>query len=188
MTRNPFNQALDWALQGKRARVRDEGTTYEGWVDRVHHGRGSVLLHDVTTDDGEHRAAVFIRSPGTVSVLEAGKNIELRPLDELEPFPEHPRDYEPKDGVVRRCARNRFAGSFPVVRESGEILNGHKRVTAARRAGLDRHPVEVVAVTDDQALELYQIAHRSHDHDSGDPGDEEPDDSADEQDSSSAPA
>ena len=148
----------------------------------MHHGRGSVLLHDVTTDDGEHRAAVFIRSPGTVSVLEAGKNIELRPLNELEPFPEHPRDYEPKDDVVRRCARNKYAGSFPVVRESGEILNGHKRVTAARRAGLDHHPVEVVAVTDDQARELYKIAHRGHDHDSGDTGDEEPGDQADGED------
>ncbi len=162
MTSNPFNQALDWALQGKYARVHDDGQTYKGWIERIHHGRGSVILHDVTTDDGEHLASVFVRSPGTITALEVGKQIQYRRLEDLQPFPDHPQDYAPRDDVIRRCARNRYAGSFPVVRENGEILNGHKRVTAARRAGLESHPVEVVDVTDEQARGLYQIAHPSH--------------------------
>lgn len=162
MTANPFNRSLDWALRGKYARVRDGGRTYEGWIERIHHGRGSVILHDATTDEGEHLASVFVRSPGTITALEAGKQIEYRRVDDLQPFPEHPQAFDPADDVIRRCVRNKYAGSFPVVRENGEILNGHKRVAAARRAGLDSHPVEVVDVTDEQARELYQIAHRSH--------------------------
>lgn len=171
MTRNPFNQALDWALRGKYARVHDADRTYEGWVERIHHSHGSVILHDVTTDDGEHLASVFVRNPGTITALRAGKEIQYRRLDDLQPFPEHPQEYTPRDDVIRRCARNKYAGSFPVVRENGEILNGHKRVTAARRAGLESHPVEVVDVTDKQARELYQIAHRSHEDDGDEQGD-----------------
>jgi ParB-like nuclease domain. len=171
MTSNPFNRSPDWALRGKYARVRDAGRTYEGWIERIHHSRGSVILHDVTTGDGEHLASVFVRSPGTITALEVGKQIQYRRLDDLQPFPEHPQMFEPDDDVIRRCARNKYAGSFPVVRENGEILNGHKRVTAARRAGLESHPVEVVSVTDEQARELYQIAHRSHEADSDKHGD-----------------
>lgn len=172
MTSNPFNRSLDWALQGKYARVHDGGQTYEGWIERIHHGRGSVILHDVTTDEGEHLASVFVRSPGAITALEVGKQIEYRRVDDLQPFPEHPQAFDPADDVIRRCARNRYAGSFPVVRENGEILNGHKRVAAARRAGLESHPVEVLDVTDKQAHELYQIAHRSHEEpDSGEAGD-----------------
>jgi ParB family chromosome partitioning protein len=175
VTSNPFNRALDWALQGKYARVHDADRTYEGWIERIHHGRGSVILHDVTTDDGEHLASVFVRSPGTITALKPGKRVQYRRLDDLQPFPEHPQDYTPADDVIRRCARNRYAGSFPVVRENGEILNGHKRVTAARRAGLESHPVEVVDVTDEQARELYQIAHRSHEGDTDGEGEDEGD-------------
>jgi ParB family chromosome partitioning protein len=153
------------------ARVRDGGQTYEGGIERIHHGRGSVILHDVTTDEGEHLAGVFVRSPGTIAALEAGKQVESPRVDDLQPFPEHPQAFDPDDDIIRRCARNKYAGSFPVVRETGEILNGHKRVAAARRAGLESHPVEVLDVTDEQARELYQIAHRSHEEpDSGEAG------------------
>lgn len=164
MSGNPFNQTLDWALQGKYVRVRDEGRVYEGWLERVHHARGSVVLHDTTTDQDEELGGVFIRDPGTVEVLYPKKRVEYRHLEELTPFVEHPRDFEPKDAVIRSCYRNQYAGSFPVVRESGEIINGHKRVEAAKIAGLERHPVEVIDVTDEQALELYRVAHRQHQH------------------------
>lgn len=174
MTENPFNKTLDWALRGKRARVREEEREYLGWIDRVHHGRGSVVMHDVETGSGEHLAAVFVRNPETVEVVKPGKRIEYRRLEEIRPHPEYPVRFTPRDVIVRRCRRNGYAGSFPVVRENGEILNGHKRVKAARVAGLERHPVEVVAVTDEQALELLKTAHRSafDEADDGDEGDE----------------
>ena len=163
MTHNPFNETLDRALRGKFVRVREEGTTYRGWVERVHHGRGSVVLHDVTTDDGEDLASVFVRNPSVVEVVKPGKRIEHREVDELQPHPAYTGGVTPKDGVLRDCYRTRSAGSFPVVREDGTILNGHKRVAAAEAAGLERHPVEVVEVTDEQARELVALAHRGED-------------------------
>jgi ParB family chromosome partitioning protein len=173
MSQNPFNRALDWALQGKRARVSDGQTTYVGWIDRIHHSRGSVLLHDATIveTDGtgepdEELASVFIRNPGTIVALKPGKRIKYCPLEDLTPFPDHPQDFETRDTEIERCARNGYAGSFPVVRENGQILNGHKRIEAARQAGLAFHPVEVLSVTDEQAHELYRIAHRTADSDS----------------------
>jgi hypothetical protein len=178
MSGNPFNETLDWALQGKYVRVRDEGRVYEGWLERVHHARGSVVLHDTTTDEDEELGGVFIRDPGTVEVLYPNKRVEYRRLEKLTPFTEHPQDFEPKDAVIRSCYRNQYAGSFPVVRESGEIINGHKRVEAAKVAGLERHPVEVVDVTDEQALELYRVAHRQHQHTDDDT--DESDDTDDE--------
>lgn len=160
MTGNPFNRTLDRALQGKYARVRSEERVYRGWIERVHHGRGSVVLHGAETDAGEDLGSVFVRNPGTVEVLKPKKRMEWRRVDGLTPHPDHDGDFEPKDDVIRWCYRNLYAGSFPVVRESGEIINGHKRVEAARVAGLERHPVEVIDVTDEQARELFRVAHR----------------------------
>lgn len=70
MTDNPFHDTLDWALQGKYARVVEAGRTYEGWIERVHHGRGSVVMHNVTVDDTEELGSVFIRTPDIVEVIE----------------------------------------------------------------------------------------------------------------------
>lgn len=162
MTENPFNRTLDWTVKGKYARVTDEDDrVFKGWVERIHHGRGSVVMHDVTTGDGEQLGSVFVRLPGTIEVLKPRRQIEWRALDELSPHPDHNGAFTPSDTVIRRCYRNQYAGSFPVVRENGTIINGHKRVAAARIAGLTHHPVEVVTVTDDQAHELFIIAHRT---------------------------
>lgn len=161
MTNNPFHDTLDWALQGKYARVVEEGRAYEGWVERVHHSRGSVVMHNVTVNDTEELGSVFIRTPDIVEVIKPKKRVEWRNLNELKPFPDHDLDFEPKDDIIRSCYRNQYAESFPVIREDGTIINGHKRVKAARIAGLDRHPVEVIDVTDDQAAELFAVAHRS---------------------------
>ncbi len=160
MSSNPFNNTLDRTLRGKHVRVTQNETTYHGWVEKVHHGRGSVVLHDVRTGEGEELGSVFIRTPGVVEVLRPAKRIECRPVEELTPHPDHEGEFSPKDEIVRNCYRNQYAGSFPVVREDGTIINGHKRITAAAVAGLVRHPVEVIDVTDDQARELVAIAHR----------------------------
>ena len=161
MTSNPFHDSMDRALQGKYARVVTEGRTYEGWVERVHHSRGSVVMHTVTVDDTEELGSVFIRTPDIVEVIKPQKRVEWWDVNELQPFPDHDLDFEPKDSMIRSCYRNQYAKSFPVVREDGTIINGHKRIKAARVAGLDHHPVEVIDVTDDQAAELFAVAHRS---------------------------
>jgi ParB family chromosome partitioning protein len=169
MTKNPFNDSLDTGLRGKRARVETDSGTFVGWIERVHHSRGSVILFDATEQDtGDELGAVYVRTPDVVVALTPSKRIENRRLADLDPHPEYHGGVVPKDDVVRACRRAGYAGSFPVVRTDGTILNGHKRVRAAEVAGLDRHPVEVVDVTDDQAAELFAIAHREQAVDSGD--------------------
>lgn len=172
MTDNPFHDVLDWALQGKYARVVERNRTYEGWIERVHHSRGSVVMHDVTVNDEEEYGSVFIRTPDIVEILKPKKRIRWHDLDELHPYPNHDLDFTPTDNIIRACYRNKYAKSFPVVREDGTIINGHKRIEAARIAGLERHPVEVIDVTDEQAAELFAVAHRSQLEDDNETEDE----------------
>lgn len=65
---NPFNDTLDWTFQGKYTRVYgNNGRVYEGFVDRVHHNRGSVVIHnavDVTEEFGTEEAAPDRRIDG----------------------------------------------------------------------------------------------------------------------------
>jgi ParB family chromosome partitioning protein len=157
---NPFNQSLDWALQGKYARVDSGSKEYEGWIEIVHHNRGSVIIHDaVNTTTGESLGSVYVRVIETAEVVKPKKHVEHRRLDTLRPNPEHDGEFTPDPNIIRRCYRNQYAGSFPVVRDDGTIINGHKRIAAARAAGMEAHPVEVVDVDDDVARELFQLAH-----------------------------
>lgn len=160
MTNNPFHRSLDWALRGKYARVVAGERTYEGWIERVHHTQGSVVMHTVTADDTETLGSVFIRTPDVVEVIKPQKRIEWREVATLKPFPTHDLNFEPTDDMIQACYRNQYAKSFPVIREDGTIINGHKRIEAARIAGLTRHPVEVVDVTDEQAAELFAVEHQ----------------------------
>lgn len=174
MSNNPFNQQLDWNLRGKYVWVKsNDGTEYEGWLNRVHHTRGSVLLHDAEhKSTGKDVGTVFIRNVSEIATLLPKKRIERVRLDRVVDHPEHDADYEVKDDIIRMAYRDLWTGSFPTVREldSGheqndtgrknyQILNGHKRIEAARRAGLKYHPMEVLEVDDETALELLRVAH-----------------------------
>lgn len=158
---NPFNDRLDWAIQGKYVRAYGNNAVYEGWCEMMHHNKNSLILHDAEEiNRGKDVGSVFIRMCDTVEVLKPSKNIEWVALDDLEPYPGYDLDFEPDEDVVRRCSRNRSAGAYPVVTaEEGLIINGHKRVEAAKAAGLDRHAVEVIDVTPKQAQELFEMAH-----------------------------
>jgi ParB family chromosome partitioning protein len=188
--RNPFNDRLDWALQGKYVEVLTDEYVYRGWVEMVHHQRGSLVMHDCerrvhpkhTDEDWPHQrkkewenvGSTFIRTPNHVTCLkrEQSKNISFINPEICVPYDEHALDFEPTDHHMRLAHRNHYTGGFPVVRELYEedeqydinqrfqILNGHKRVEAARRVGLQMHPMEVVHVTDEQAEQLFKIAHR----------------------------
>lgn len=168
---NPFYQTLDWTVRGKLCRVMDGETTFTGWLDRVNHHDGSVVIHSATIErpDGntETIGGVYVESPGTIEVIKPSKTVEYVDLDDLQPHPDHPQDFNPEDRIIRGCYRNQFAKSFPVIRESnGTIINGHKRIAAAEAAGLEKHPVEVVNVTDEQAQELFELAHDTNDESS----------------------
>lgn len=172
---NPFNNTLDWSFRGKKVRVRGDSREYIGWLDRIHHQRGSVVLHDAhdVTDEWEEEppslGSVFIRTVKHIEEINASKTIKSLKISLLKPSPYHNVEYEPVDAHMRSAYRNGFTGSFPVVRavvvDDGyklvyRIVNGHKRIEACRRVGLERHPVEVIRCTDEEEEELVKLAHR----------------------------
>lgn len=191
---NPFNDRLDWALQGKYVEVATDEYLIRGWVEMVHHQRGSLVMHDckrrvhpkymedekespaslVDEDDWQSVGAVFLRTVNTVTVVESeqGKDIEYISPEVTIPYDDHDLDFEPIDDHIRMAYRNGFTGGFPVVRklpsdyenydtnDRYQIINGHKRIKAAQLVGLRMHPMEVIRCTDEQAQELFEVAHR----------------------------
>lgn len=170
MSRNPFYDALDWAVQGKRVRVHVDGLTYEGWCDIVNHNDMSVVLHSAYREDNSFRdGSVVLRQCDRIEVLAQNKDIEMRQISNLTPYIEHDDDFDTSEDMLRRCYRNRSTGSFPVVTQNDVILNGHKRLETAQSAGLTQHAVEVVNVTDEQARELFELAHEDYCLDNSEP-------------------
>lgn len=158
---NPFNAALDYALRGRQAIVTStDGKQYSGWINRIHHHNASVLLHDARDEDtGMKRGSVFIREVADIAAVKARKKIRDVAVDDLHPHPSHAQDFELNPHIVRAAYRDRFTGSFPVVSEDFTIINGHKRISAARAAGLTHHPVQVIPATREETDELYELAH-----------------------------
>ncbi|WP_299237195.1 chromosome partitioning protein ParB [Natronomonas sp.] len=173
MSTDRFGDALEGALRGKYARVHTDAGTFEGWVDRVRRDRGSVVLRDATnTTTDESLGSVFVRACDVVEVLKPTRRIEFVALEELSPYPEYDAGFGLDDDVIGQYYRNRFPEGFPVVRDNGTILDGHKRAAAAEAAGLDHLAVEVLSVTDQQAAELFRVAHRAGSDDDADDNDE----------------
>lgn len=184
MSGNPFNDHLDWAVKGKEVRVHTSHRVYEGWAEILHHQRGSIILHDAVVkrridaglSEGEDVGSVFIRTPEQVEVIRPKKRIEQVELAFIVDSPFYDADFEATDHHTRMAYRNQYTGGFPVARiihrenepEHYELINGHKRVAAARRAGMDAHPVEVIDVDDATAKELVALAH-SEEETTGDP-------------------
>lgn len=157
---NPFYDQLDWAIQGKKLRVFGDTYRYIGWGSMMRHGKDQLILHDATNvNTGNNVGSVFLDGVNRIEVIKPSKHIEYRKLDSLNQFPNYNVDFDIDEDVMQRCHRNRSSGTYPVIRKNGTILNGHKRIASAKAAGLEHHAVEVVSVTDEQALELFKLAH-----------------------------
>lgn len=162
MKDSPFEDALEGALCGKYVRVHSDTGVFEGWVEDVHHDRGSIVLCDATNVKREESVgSVFVRVCDAVEVLKPKQRIEFRRIEGLRPHPEYDDDATPAESLVRQCYETGFPGVFPVVRDSGTIIDGHEAVAAAELAGLEAIPVEVVDVTDQQAATQFRLTHRS---------------------------
>lgn len=89
---------------------------------------------------------------------ESGDLVTEVPLSELHPFVGHPfevRDDEDMQKLVDSIRENGVLTNLTVRRraEGGyEIISGHRRFHAAKRAGLDRVKVQVRDIDDDQAI------------------------------------
>lgn len=172
MSNNPFNHVLDRTFQGQHVRVSDGDSIYEGYVDRIHHNKGSVVLHNalqVRPRPEEKVGSVYLRTVESMHVTTRQKRIQVVDIDLIDDFPAYDHDFEVVDWHMRSAVRNGFTGSFPLVREMWnatkrryQILNGHKRIEACRRVGLQNHAVEVIRCSDEEADELFGLAHRSH--------------------------
>lgn len=169
---NPFFDELDYALRGKQVHVTaNDDKEYRGVLNRIDHTRGSVLLHDAkhsVSDGWETIGSVFVRNVATIySLPKRGvtKDIEFPAISAIDDSPYYPGTVDdPPDAHLRGAYRNGFTGGFPVCRKTCdgrfELINGHKRIEACRRVGLERHPVEVIVCNDEQAEELVKLAHR----------------------------
>ena len=94
----------------------------------------------------------------SLSPPSSGELVRVLPLDRLFPFPDHPfrvRDDEAMAETVESIARHGVL--VPVLarpRPLGgyEIVSGHRRVHACRKAGLEQVPVLIREMTDDEAV------------------------------------
>lgn len=154
-----FSTAVGETLRGKYVRAHSEVGVFEGWADRTDPDRGSIVLHDATnTTTEESIGSVFLPTCTAVEVLRPTKRVEFCAVGDLNPHPEFELTEPPASEVIRQAYRNQFPGEFPVVRENGTIITGHEQVAAAEVADLDRIPVEMIAVDDEQAAELFRLA------------------------------
>ena len=155
-----FTDTVDETLRGKYVRVHSDVGVFEGWAYKIAPDGGSIVLHDVTNTTTEDSiGSVFLRSCAAVEVLRPTKHIEFVTISDLTPYPQYEPTAPPAPETIRMAYRNQFPGEFPVVRENATILTGHEYVAAAEVAGLERIPVEVLAVSDKQAAELFRLAH-----------------------------
>ena len=86
------------------------------------------------------------------------------PIDELRPDPANPRQIDPAtlDALTRSVRQFGLVDPLIARRENGQLIGGHQRWLAARRAGLDTLPVIYLDLPESEArllaLALNQIS------------------------------
>lgn len=164
---NPFHKSMD-AFRGRRCRIiASDGTTYEGWVERVHHHDRHVALRDATRVDEGRRDGVgraLVTHANRIVELDADSHIERVPVDDVQDAPWSAGEWNPAENrqYIREVRDRAFVGSYPVVREVDgglEVIEGHKRLWVCDQAGLDTHPVEVVDVDEWTAAHWFCADH-----------------------------
>ena len=165
MAKDPFYYELDERYRGTRIRVHTADYTYEGWCRMFHYDQHAVLLFDTERDDGEAVGPVTISEPETIERIEAGDPIREVDVDAIRPSPYSAREFDTPDHqeFVKDTRERGHLLTFPAVRPlpdgKYETLSGHKRLEAARRAGLDQLPVRVVELDDWEAARRFVDEH-----------------------------
>ena len=84
--------------------------------------------------------------------------IELRPLDQIKPYPGNPRQNDEAVDAVAASLKE-FGFRQPIVVDAeGVIIVGHTRYKAAQKLGLDRVPVHVATDLSPAQVKAYRIA------------------------------
>lgn len=160
MPDNPFWEAAENAVRGERVRVITDDTEYEGLAAMFNYNEDAILLRDVTRADGETMQTVMVRSDFTLEQIEDtdGEIIKTVAVDDIVPLPYSQRDFSSPDFAqfVRQVRKHGGVGNLPLVRPhpdetddaTYQVVSGHKRLEALKRAGVTEHPVRVQELTD----------------------------------------
>lgn len=155
---NPCNQTLSWPIRKKYARVTDgDGRIFKGSIDLT----TTIVEVSSCTRWGlvkaRHSEACSseCQTPSRSSNRDGSLSDGSSPSYHLTPTTVGFTPADAISGVATGISTQTRSPS------SGRtIINDHKRMTAARLAGLAHNPVAVITGTDDQAHELFTIAHR----------------------------
>lgn len=165
MGKDGFYYQLDDDFRGTRVRVHTSEHSYEGWTRMWHFDQHAVLLYDATRDDGEELGPVTINKPETVARLDSRAPIRKINVSAIGPSPYSARNHDDADHqqFARQTRERGHLLTFPTVRPLSngeyETVGGHRRVEAARRAGLEEIPVRVVELNDWEAARRFIDEH-----------------------------
>lgn len=171
---NPFTKSLD-EFRGQHVHcVSNDGRTYQGFVERLHHHDRHVVLRGATNQAGDHVGRVLVSHVDVLETTEPTGRVERIALDAVTPAPYHAREFDAADnrGYIARVRSDGWAGSFPTVRPADddgdlehpgdagfEIVAGHKRLWVAGEAGLETHPVHIIEIDDWTATQRFVADH-----------------------------
>lgn len=85
-------------------------------------------------------------------------NLIMKPVDELIPYINNPRNNDVAVDAVASSIKN-FGFKVPIVVDSqNEIINGHTRLKAAKKLGLEEVPVIVADDLTDEQIKAFRLA------------------------------
>lgn len=161
-------------LRGEFVRVvSNDGQVFQGWVEDLDDHRHVLLRDAELVGDGStgDRGTVVVAHADSIEEIEPESRVAPANLRNLQAAPWATRELHIEDHrlFVDEVRRDGWASSYPVVRpldataQRGErlfeIVEGHKRVWAARQAGLQAHPVEIVGLGDASAAARFVADH-----------------------------
>lgn len=159
---NAYTDELERSFRGHHVQVHSGERTYEGYVRVFNFNEETVILHGATRE-GEDIGSVVISGYDTIERTSAPMLTDV-PVSDIEESPYAVREYDdPKLASYVRTLRDRGAlFTFPTARETNdgyELLGGHKRTVAARRAGFETIPVRLIDASDWEALRWFVDEH-----------------------------
>lgn len=164
---NPFVDDLNDIFRGVRVRVETRSHTYEGWGGRWNYSDQAFLVYDAERGDGEHVGAVTITAPETVERLDPLSSITEVRTDAVVPSPYSVRETDDPDHqqFVKLTRERGHLLTYPTVRSvdapdhAYEVVAGHRRFHAARKAGLETIAVRIADLDDWEAVRWFVDEH-----------------------------
>jgi hypothetical protein len=154
MANNPFWDAAEDSFRNQRVCVHTDDGAYTGLLQLFNYNDRAVLLRDVTTPSGDTTPTALVRNPRAIEHDRETIDRETVtvPVEDIVPQPYSVRDFDDPGfaAFVRRLRRDGTLANLPLVRPLNDhhdaayqIVSGHKRLQALRRADIHRHPVVV---------------------------------------------